>query len=293
MNIKGFGVNTRRTDGNFRKLEEQLDYLKEAGFEYLEVSADVVDTISGGSIVPKKMDKLLKLLEHYGFRHTSHIQNGVDLRDREDREFQLEAFKSGIEFAGMIGAELLVCHFERESDDPAKESLFREAVLQGLEYAGRWDLKVGIENIEIDRLSKVVDFVKEMNEPNLLLVLDVAHAFLSERYFGENFLESLKKAASLTGHIHLSDNFGRFEKMRMENFDLYRISSYTNRLNLGRGDLNLPPGWGAIPYGEVLPIFENYQGIVILEYYHDKYLDFNSEILQETKALFSKYHQKY
>ncbi|MEE9500973.1 MAG: TIM barrel protein, partial [Candidatus Aminicenantaceae bacterium] len=212
---------------------------------------------------------------------------------REDREFQLEAFKSGIEFAGMIGAEVLVCHFEKESDDPAKESLFREAVLQGLEYAGRWDLKVGIENIEIDRLSKVVDFVKEMNEPNLLLVLDVAHAFLSERYFGENFLESLKKAASLTGHIHLSDNFGRFEKMRLENFDLYRVSSYTNRLNLGRGDLNLPPGWGAIPYGEVLPIFENYQGIVILEYYHDKYLDFNPKILQEAKALFSKYHQKY
>ena len=292
MNIKGFGVNTRRTDGNFRRFEEQLDYLKEAGFEYLEVSADVVDTIGGGKIIPKKMEKLRKLLERYGFKHTAHIQNGVDLRDREDREFQLEAFKSGIEFAGMIGAEVLVCHFEKESDDPAEESLFREAILQGLEYAGKWNLKIGIENIEIDKLSKVVDFVKEVNDPALLLVLDVAHAFLSERYFGENFLESLKKAASLVGHIHFSDNFGRFEKMRLENFDLYRVSSYTNRLNLGRGDLNLPPGWGAIPYGEVLPIFENYQGIVILEYYHDKYLDFNPEILQETKALFSKYFQK-
>lgn len=292
MNITGFGVNTRRTDGNFRRLEEQLGYLKEAGFEYLEVSADVVDTIGGGKIIPKKMDKLLNLLDRYGFKHTAHIQNGVDLRDRENREFQLESFKSGIEFAGMIGAELLVCHFEKESDDLAEESLFREAMLQGLDYAKKRNVKLGIENIEIDTLSKVVNFVREVNDPDLLLVLDVGHAFLSEHYFGENFLESLKNAANLVGHIHLSDNFGRFEKMRLENFDLYRVSSYTNRLNLGRGDLNLPPGWGAIPFEEVLPIFENYQGIVILEYYHDKYLDFNPEILQDTKALFSKYLQK-
>lgn len=289
MHIKGFGVNTRRTDGNFRRFEQQLDYLKAAGFEYLEVSADVVDTVAGGKIVSKKMDKLLTLLDRYGFQHTAHIQNGVDLRDREDRVFQLESFRSGIEFAGMIGAELLVCHFEQGSDDPEVESLFREAILQGLEDAKRWNLKLGIENIEIDKLAKVVDFVKEVNEPDLVLVLDVGHAFLSERYFGEDFLESLKTAANLVGHMHLSDNFGRFETMRLENFDLYRVSSYTNRLNLGKGDLNLPPGWGAIPFEELLPIFKNYQGIVILEYYHDKYLDCNPEILLETKALFSKY----
>jgi len=292
MKIKGFGVNTRRTDGNFSRLENQLIYLKEAGFEYLEVSADVVDIIGGGKIIPKKIDKLLRLLERYRFKYTAHIHNGIDLRDNQDREFQLESFKSSIEFAGIIGAELLVCHFEKESDDPAKESLFREAILKGLEYAKKWKLKIGVENIEIDRLSKVVDFVKDVNEPNIILVLDVGHAFLSAHYFGENFFESIKKAASLVGHIHLSDNFGRFEKMRLENFNLYRVSSYTTRLNLGRGDLNLPPGWGVIPFEDVLKILKDYQGIVILEYYHDKYLDFNSDILRETKVLFSKYLTK-
>jgi len=292
MRIKGFGVNTRRTDGNFSRLENQLTYLKEAGFEYLEVSADVVDIIGGGKIIPKRIDKLLRLLERYRFKYTAHIHNGIDLRDIQDREFQLESFKSSIEFAGMIGAELLVCHFEKESDDPAKESLFREAILKGLEYARKWKLKIGVENIEIDKLSKVIDFIKETNEPDIILVLDVGHAFLSEHYFGENFFESIKKAASIVGHIHLSDNFGRFEKMRMENFDLYRVSSYTTRLNLGRGDLNLPPGWGVIPFEGVLEILKGYQGIVILEYYHDKYLDFNHDILKETKALFSKYLTK-
>ncbi len=288
MNIKGFGVNTRRTDGDFQKLERQLSYLKEVGFEYLEVSADVVDTIAGGKIVTKRIDKLLKLLDSYGFKRTAHIQNGVDLRDWEDREFQLGSFKSGIDFAGIIGAEILVCHFEKESEDPARESLFREAVLEGLEYARKWKLKLGIENIEIDRLSKVADFVRGLNEPDVLLVLDVGHAFLSESYFGEDFFESIKEAADVVGHIHLSDNFGRFEKMRLENFDLYRVFSYTNRLNLGRGDLNLPPGWGSIPFAEVMEVLDQYRGIMILEYYHDKYLDFNPEILKDTKALFAK-----
>jgi len=289
MKIKGFGVSTRRTDGNFSRLENQLTYLKEAGFEYLEVSADVVDIIGGGKIIPKKIDKLLQLLERYRFKYTAHIHNGIDLRDIQDREFQLESFKSSIEFAGIIGAELLVCHFEKESDDPAKESLFREAILTGLEYARNWKLKIGIENIEIDKLSKVIDFVKEINESDIILVLDVGHAFLSAHYYRGNFFESIKKAASMVGHIHLSDNFGRFEKMRLENFNLYRVSSYTNRLNLGRGDLNLPPGWGSIPFEDVLEILKDYQGIVILEYYHEKYLDFNPDILKETKALFSKY----
>ena len=292
MRIKGFGVNTRKTDGNFSRLENQLAYLKEAGFEYLEVSADVVDIIGGGKVIPKKIDKLLQLLERYGFKYTAHIHNGIDLRDDQDREFQLESFKSSIEFAGIIGAELLVCHFEKESNDPAKESLFREAILIGLEYARNWKLKIGIENIEIDKLSKVIDFVKEINELDIILVLDVGHAFLSEPYFGENFLESIKRAASTVSHIHLSDNFGRFEKMRLENFDLYRVSSYTTRLNLGRGDLNLPPGWGTIPFKEVLEILKDYQGIIILEYYHEKYLDFNPDILKETKAFFSKYLAK-
>jgi sugar phosphate isomerase/epimerase len=283
--LKGFGVNTRRTDGSFDEFEKQLAYLKRAGFEYLEVSADVVDTIAGGRIVERKLDKLVEILSRYEFKHTAHIQNEVDLRDVEDWDFQIASFKAGIEFAGRIGAELVVFHFERNSRDPDREALFRHSVLEGLEHATRWSLKLGIENIEIERLSTVVEFVQEIDDPNLLLVLDVGHAYLSEQYFGEDFFQSLSKAAAFTGHIHLSDNFGRFERMRLENFELYRVFSYTNRLNLGRGDLNLPPGWGTIPFEKILPLFHGYGGIVILEYYHDKYIDFNSDILKDTKQL--------
>ena len=93
----------------------------------------------------------------------------------------------------------------------------------------------------------------------------------------------------MTGHIHLSDNFGRFEPMRLSNFDLYRVSSYTNRLNLGAGDLNLPPGWGTAPMARVLPLFRGYRGIVVAEYYHDKYLEFNAEIAAETRALLNRF----
>ncbi|HEB10010.1 MAG TPA: sugar phosphate isomerase/epimerase, partial [Spirochaetales bacterium] len=173
MIIKGLGVNTRRTEGNFQKLEEQFAYLREAGFDYLEVSADVVDTIGGGKIISRRMDKLIRLIERFGFKCTAHIHNGVDLRDEQDRAFQLESFKSGVEFAGLIGAELFVCHFEKHSDDPKKENLFREAVLEGLEYAKKWKLKMGIENIEIERLSSVVSFVESVDDPDLVLVLDL------------------------------------------------------------------------------------------------------------------------
>lgn len=287
--IKGFGVNTRRTDGSLSRFEEQLGYLQEAGFEYLEISADVADTIAGGRIVQRKIDPLIDLLSRFDFKRTAHIQNGIDLRDPDDRDFQLASFKTGIEFAGRIGAELLVIHFENKSDDLSREIMFREAVLEGLEHAGRWGMKLAVENIEIERLSAVVEFVKSIGDPNLILALDLGHAYLSENHFGEDFLQSIIAAAHLTGHIHLSDNFGRFEAMRLHNFDLYRVASYTNRLNSGRGDLNLPPGWGSLPFSRVLPQFQSYQGIVILEYYHDKYREFNAEILRETKELIARH----
>jgi len=285
----GLGVNTRRTDGNFRNLAQQLDYLQEAGFDTLEVSVDVVDTIAGGRLVAKRMDRLQGLLDRYRFRRTAHIHNGVDLRDVQDRAFQIASFLSGIDFAARIGAGVLVFHFEQRSEDPAREALFREAVMIGLEHAARGGVRLALENIEVEPLGTVVDFVRALGMPELLLAVDVGHAFLSEPYFGRDFCQSVAEAAPLAGHIHLSDNFGRFEPMRLENFDLYRVSSYTNRLNRGTGDLNLPPGWGSVPFEQVLPLFRGFQGVVVLEYYHDKYLDFNAEIAAQARELLARH----
>ncbi len=39
----------------------------------------------------------------------------------------------------------------------------------------------------------------------------------------------------------------------------------------------------------ILPIFAGYQGLVVLEYCHDKYLDFNTEIAAETRMLLNRF----
>lgn len=286
MNYKGLGVNSRRTDGNMQKLKKQLDYLSKAGFEYLEISADVIDTIGCGSLINRKMELLVNLLKQYPFKLTAHIQNGVDLRDEKDYQFQLQSLKTGIDFAGKIGAEVLVCHYEQDSGIARIEDQLKNAYMEGLNYASKYsDLKIGVENIEIDRLLKVADFVNLIDDPNLIMVLDVGHAYLSENYFGEEFLHSIREVSDLTKHIHLSDNFGKYEEMRLTNFDLYRVSTYTNRLNSGKGDLNLPPGWGSMPLGEVLEALKGFSGIMIAEYYHDKYLEFNDDICKDLKKL--------
>jgi hypothetical protein len=53
----------------------------------------------------------------------------------------------------------------------------------------------------------------------------------------------------------------------------------------------LPPatGLGSVPFVRILPIFAGYQGLVVLEYCHDKYLDFNTEIAAETRMLLNRF----
>jgi sugar phosphate isomerase/epimerase len=162
-------------------------------------------------------------------------------------------------------------------------------VRKGLAHVRKLRVSLALENIEVKPLGSVIEFVRGLDEPDLTLALDIGHAYLSEPYLGGDFLQSIAEAAPMTGHIHLSDNFCRFAPMGLQNFDLYRVSNYTNRLNRGTGDLNLPAGCGTVPLEQVLPLFAGYRGILVLEYYHDKYLEFNVEIAAEARALLSRF----
>jgi len=282
MRVKGIGINAHpaRIDGDVRRLEADLKFFQEVGYDYVEVPADAIDVIFCGKLNRRRLRLLKEVLAQFKFRYTLHAPLALDLRARDDYELQLDLFSSSLELAAEIGAEVLVYHYGRKSHDPLLEERLLQGVIQMADYARELGVVICVENIEIDTIQNVVDFVQEVGRENVKMTLDLGHGYLAATRFGFDFLEAVRIAAPLVGHLHLSDNFGHFEETRLTSYELYKQIPYRRRLALGKGDLHLPPGWGKVPWEEALGLLGDYQGVLILEYYHHRYIPEAREILQ-------------
>ncbi|MDI3517425.1 MAG: hypothetical protein PWP37_282 [Thermotogota bacterium] len=286
MKILGIGVNAHpaRTDGRLDELEKELAFFQDVGYDYVEIPVDAVDVIYKGRLHQGQLSLLKELLGRFNLKYTVHAPNALDLRDMENFEVQKELFKSCVDFTKEIGAQIFVYHYGRMTENPEVERKMKEAVEEIADYAGEKDVFVCVENIEIDVVDHVLEFVGELNHPSVWMTLDLGHAYLSAKHFGFDFLESVKNASPYVKHIHVQDNFGVFERKRLAGYDEYKLIPYRRLLALGKGDLHLPPGWGEIPFDEAFKLLENYEGVFMLEYHHQRYRSQAKEIYKAAKA---------
>jgi len=293
MEITGLGINVHpdRVRGEWEILKEELEYFQELGYDYAEISPDAVDLIYHGKLHPAQMRRLRALLGEFSLRYTVHAPRVLDLRDLENLELQKEIFRSCIRLAAEIGAEIFVYHYGRRSEDQEREARLLEAMLELADFAAGYGVQICVENIEIDTVANVVEFVEQVAEEkgNVGMTLDIGHAFLASRRFGFDLLEAVRQASPYVRHLHLSDNFGHFEETRLRSYEQYKLIPYPKLLQLGRGDLHLPPGWGEAPIDEVLSELKGYRGILLLEYYSHRYRPQGREILQAARRLVERH----
>jgi|Deesub1362B_J571_1020462.scaffolds.fasta_scaffold03228_2 sugar phosphate isomerase/epimerase len=294
MEIKGIGINAHpdRVDGEIENLEADLKYFQDLGYDYVEISADAVDVIYNAVLRPQLVKDLKELLNRYSLKYTLHAPRVLDLRDKANFEVQKRLFQSCLELSRAIGAEVFVYHYGRRGEDSEAEEMLFQAMLEMAELAGELRVQICVENIEIDSVGHVVEFVRRVGREEVGMTLDVGHAFLSAHRFGDDFLSSIELAAPLVKHLHITDNFGKFEEARLRGYEQYKRIPYSNLLKLGKGDLHLPPGWGAIPLDEVLKRLPDYRGIFMLEYYFHRYKPYNREILRSAHAYVAR-HEDY
>ena len=246
---------------------EELKFAKGLGYAAVEISMDGSGLILGGRLHPQMLRAALAAFAKHDLRYSVHGPRSLDLRDRANREIQMILARSTLEFCKEVGGRVLVIHFEQRSQDPEDESAFEEAVLKLSDEAG--DVLLGIENIEVEQIQPVVECVRRINRPNVAMTFDVGHAHLAAAYFRFEFLEAIRSALPLIRHVHVNDNFGRYDPLRLENFTLYRTQTPADTFPLGKGDLHLPVGWGGIPLDKVFEVLRGYRGTVIHEYrYH-------------------------
>ena len=286
MKIHGIGINAHpaRTDGRFEELVRELTFFQTIGYDYVEIPVDAVDVIYRGRIHTGQLRTLKRILERFKLKYTVHAPNALDLRDLENIEIQRELFRSCVDFTKEIGAQIFVYHYGKRTNDPNVEDKMKETMVEIADYAARKEVLICVENIEIDTVEHVVEFVTELKHPAVWMTLDLGHAYLSANHFGFEFFEAVRKAAPYVRHIHVQDNFGIFERKRLTGYDEYKLIPYRRLLSLGKGDLHLPPGWGEVPLDEAFELLKNYEGVFMLEYHHQRYLSQAKEIYTAAKA---------
>jgi sugar phosphate isomerase/epimerase len=257
--------------------DEELALARRLGYDAVEISMDGTGMIFGGRLHRPMLRRALDEFGRHDFVYSVHSPSSLDLRDRANREVQLALAQATLQFCREVGGRVLVIHFERRSADPAEEAAFVEAILRLSDEAG--DVTLGVENIEVERIEPVIECVRRIDRPNVGMTLDVGHAYLAAAHYGFDSGAAINAALPYVRHIHMNDNFGRYDPLRLENFTLYRTQTPADTFPLGKGDLHLPVGWGTLPLDRVFGRLREhgYRDTVIHEYRYHLFLPYAAD----------------
>ncbi len=294
--VKGLGVNvdTHRISGSLSKLEGELNFFQEIGFEYVEIPPAGLDVIMKGKLIPLRVQKVKELLSKYNFKYTVHAPDVVNLR-RLTNPLHKKILMASIRFAGIIGAEVVVYHCGKSTDViDYSEKQQRKAEIKALKEAATLaaenDITIGVENLPEHTVDEVIEVIDAVDHPNLKMTLDVAHLYIAANYRGWDYLEAIKKAMPYVVELHVSDTFGEARELFK---DLPDFEGF--RLMYGVGDLHLPIGYGEIPFSKISKIIaeDNFSGIVILEINNlAKYAEEYKDSYEKMKRYFLKVNSR-
>jgi len=269
------------------KLEESIKKIIEFGFDGMEFCLSSVPLIAEGEILEKYAAYVQDIFSRYPLKYTAHIGTGLDLRNLQDYSLHKKVLMSSIELCARLGMDRLTLHFENESLIQKEEQAFYDAHIEAIEFAASKGVLLLMENIEVEDYRKVIAMVGCINHENFKMTLDVGHLNLSVNYFGGDFKDAVRECAPYVKHVHMNDNTGRFEKMRLGNFALYKTLPMGMRTAFGAGDIHLPPLWGKIPMKWVVETLHNegFDGIFICEYENDLYVPFGRQIQEDMRSM--------
>ncbi|MDB5056548.1 MAG: xylose isomerase [Chloroflexi bacterium] len=254
-------------------LDGELTQLRVDGYAAAEIAVETLHCILGGRLNERHVaDVAETCARHAGtLAYSVHSPAVLNLRDQRYPEVQREILLCSVRFAAAIGARVLVVHYEARSEDPAIEAQYRAAIAEAAELAGQHALILGIENIEVERSERVLEFLEGLRHPWVRMTYDFGHDYLAGDLFGYDHLESARACAPYAAHLHLTDNFGHFNQARLGDFNLYRAIPLSHVAVMGLGDVHMPLGWGTLPAEQVYGHFAShgYAGLLISE--HDPF----------------------
>ena len=238
------------------ELTENLETLIDCGYDYVEVSPASWRMWVGGRVDQRRLKQLVAVLDKFRDRlgYTFHLPGETNMFDIADLDYHQALLKAGLEVGKAIGATAMAYHagyrltLPAGTSKPMQELMARERdiLLSYADEVASWGGNISIEThgfIENASYTAFPEmharFVESINHAGIGVCIDFGHSFLSSQWNGFDYLEGIARLAPLTTHFHVQDNMG--------------ISAYSGGKSfaLGRGDLHMGPGEGAIPFDEV------------------------------------------
>lgn len=272
------------------QIAESLKWIRTCGYDFFEFSLTGFPLIVQGEVNKRYVDYLKPVFEQSGLQPTVHIGTGLDLRSSTNHSLHRKVLMASIEVSASLGASVLTVHFEQSSRRQNVEKNFWEAYQDAAVYAQEKNILLCMENIEIEDYRLVPELIDRIGSPNLRMTLDLGHLYLSTKYFGGDYMTAIDEVLPYVSHIHIHDNTGAFEPMRLLDFDRYRQMNLNERIAFGQGDIHLPPLWGTMPIPESLEhiLSHDYTGSILLECGSDFYEPFYQNILEDLKTVIQK-----
>ncbi|WP_137151272.1 TIM barrel protein [Devosia sp. FKR38] len=268
-NIIATGFNAGSNDGELFSLEADLRRLAEIGVDTVELALTSIDLITGGRILPERLERLVAITSQFDFRYTVHGLVSSNFMDPETLPFQLAAAKALVEVCDRIDARILVQHsgalradqiVERANADQRE----REALTDLADFARPYGVRIALENIFTTELgqyrqtpTQVAETVKAVNHPNVVALIDFSHAYIESTYKGLDFRAEIAAMAPVTGHLHVHDSFGRPQ-------GFYKPFFPQENTAMGIGDLHMPLGWGDIDWDGIFADLNVLPGTVMM-----------------------------
>jgi len=255
-NIIATGFNTGSDDGELFSLEADLRRLADIGVDTVELGLTSIDLISGGRILPERLERLVAITSQFDFRYTVHGLVSSNFMDPETAAYQMAAAKALVEVCDRVDARILVQHggalradqLVQRAEADLRE---REALTELAEFARPYGVRIALENIFTTELgqyrqtpAEVAETVKALNHPHVVALIDFSHAYIESTYKGLNFREQIAAMAPVAGHLHVHDSFGRPQ-------GFYKPFHPQENTAMGIGDLHMPLGWGDIDWDAI------------------------------------------
>ncbi|OYX05656.1 MAG: myo-inositol catabolism protein [Rhizobiales bacterium 32-66-8] len=247
------GFNSGSDDGELFSLEADLRRLADIGVDTVELGLTGIDLISGGRIIPERLERLIAATSQFDFRYTVHGLVSSNFMDPDTLDYQMEAAEALVEVCDRIDARILVQHGGCLRDDQihdraAADIREREALTELGDFARPYGVRIAFENIFTTEPgqyrqtpAEIAETVKAVNHPNVVALIDFSHAYIESTYKGLDFRAQIAAMAPVTGHLHVHDSFGRPQ-------GFYKPFHPQENTAMGVGDLHLPLGWGDIDW---------------------------------------------
>ena len=279
----GIRVGGADLDHNPYTLIASLDEVGRAGYEAVEIAPDDFDLIVCGRLCEDVLHKLELILNDYSFALSVHVPLRLNLFDREHWKLHFEVLKRCAEICERLKAGVLVYHPGRYIDNvdfprygkPTRhyisekkhELIAREKACLSAVAQEFPDLMIAMENQRpyadyspysyAEFIEDLVEFIRDIERPNVRMTLDTGHLNLAAAYYGEDPLDWASHAIPWVVHTHIHDNNG------IVNF--YTEKDKAGMLPFGRGDEHNIPGSGTFPFQSFFSMFDNYEGTHLVE----------------------------